>query len=397
VIGFGRGFPPRNVRNSRPLYYPRTHPALPARAGRVYLPVDDPAAGRLQRAAHRQGGVLGHRRARAGDAAAAGAGGHDPHRAAHRSAHRPRPAVGRPRDRGDAGLRHQHLPAAAPRPPAGRAHLGRDLLHHDRGRPDGQPDVPRDRLRHHLRPRRERDQAPRLLRGLPQSRPLRRRCAGRRRLARVLPRGHLAAEPAHRLHGGGLPAGHRPGQAHRGPRPCTRRAARRDTLGAGEVRGRPLRGADPGAGPQHGLPCHGDPQGRQRDDDPGAGGPRRRTPNAGSLAPRPDDGPAPQVRAARGVPRPRADRPGPRRPARARRQARGLRPRHRRRVRVLRHPVSRPADGQRPDRAAVAGRLGAQPGAGPGRWRPAVLAGSVRRQADPADPAGPLAGRASWS
>ena len=247
VIGFGAGSPRHDVRNSRPIYYPRTHPALPARAGRLHLPADDPAAGRLQRAADRQRRLLGHRRARAGDAGAAGAGRHDPDCAAHRPADRARPPVGRPRDRRDAGVRHQYLSAVAARPVAGGPDVGGDVLHHDRGRPDGQPDVSRDRLRHHLGPRGKRDQAARLLRGLPQPRPLRRRRPGRRRLARVLPGRHLEARPADGVHRRDLPAGDRPRQAHGGHGAHPGRAPRGDAVRPGQVRGRALCRVDPRA------------------------------------------------------------------------------------------------------------------------------------------------------
>ena len=155
--------------------------------------------------------------------------------------------------------------------------VGGDVVHHDRGRPDGQSDVSRDRLRHHLGARRERDQAARLLRGLPQPRPLRRRRPGRRRLARVLPGRHVAS-PISRPSSPPRPAGwHRPRQAH---------AWTWCSPGARGMR-RPL--SDPakyevarfaelilGPRPQHGVPRHRHPEGRQRDDDPRARGPGRR-------------------------------------------------------------------------------------------------------------------------
>ena len=106
--------------------------------------------------------------------------------------------------------------------------VGRDVVHHDRGRPDGQSDVSRDRLRHHLGARGKRDQAARLLRGLSQPRSLRRRRPGRRRVARVLPGRHLQARSANRVHRRDLPAGDRSRQAHRGHGPHQgRRATRR--------------------------------------------------------------------------------------------------------------------------------------------------------------------------
>ena len=206
------------------------------------------------------------------------------------------------------------------------------LVHHDRGRPDGQSDVSRDRLPHHLGARGERDQAARLLRGLPQPRPLRGRCPGRRRLARVFPGRHVQTRPANRVHGRDLPAGDRSRQAHGGHGAHQGLAPCGDVVRPGEIRGRALCRVDPGPGPQYRLSRHRRPERRQRDDDPRARSSDGRVAGAGAIGARPDDGAAPQVRAALCLHRAGGDRARAGRAARARRQAGGLRARHHRGV-----------------------------------------------------------------
>ena len=76
--------------------------------------------------------------------------------------------------------------------------------------------------------------------------------------------------------------------------------------------------------------------------------------------------PAPQVLDSLRVHRLRRDRPGAGAAARARRQAGGVRAGHHRRVRLLRDPLHGHADGERPARAAMARRVGAEHR--PRRW-----------------------------
>ena len=123
-----------------------------------------------------------------GHAAAAGARADDSDGAAHRPAGRVRPAVGRPRVRRDAGVRHQPRAAA----PAGRRHLALlgwaatsyVMLDRAAGR---EPGVPRDHASTSLATRAEGEVKPRVFfEELPRSRAVRARHPADRRLERRL-------------------------------------------------------------------------------------------------------------------------------------------------------------------------------------------------------------------
>ena len=108
------------------------------------------------------------------------------------AAGRARPALGRPRGGGHAGLRPEPAAAAAPGAGPRRRRLGGHLVGDAVGDPRRQPDLPRDHHPAGRRPRRGRGQAAGLLRGLPRLRRLRARGAGRRRLDRRAGRRHRA-------------------------------------------------------------------------------------------------------------------------------------------------------------------------------------------------------------
>ncbi len=178
------------------------------------LPADDPADSAERRAAHRQGRRLVDHGPRAADAAAPGAEPHDPDGAAARHSVRPRPAVGRPRVRGDAGVRRQPLPADAPdcaprrrwRPPATAYETIVAL-------PDANQTFREITFNVVAVRRGEQRQAARVLQDFPEPRALRPRRPAGRRLARRLPRRHDPARSDDGVFRAAGAAGDRPRQA----------------------------------------------------------------------------------------------------------------------------------------------------------------------------------------
>ncbi len=188
--------------DDRPLSHPCLHPAVPDLPARLHLHPHRSVSHRAGRAAHRQGGARRHHLPHHAHAGAPGARHHHPDGAARRAPGEPRPAVGRSRVGRAAGLRREYLPHPAAGRLRGAPRVGCHLVRHHLGGPRRQPDLPRDHLQHRRRADRERSQAPRLLRGLPESRPV---CSGRaedrRGLARRVPGRHDESRAARRLPG----------------------------------------------------------------------------------------------------------------------------------------------------------------------------------------------------
>ena len=287
---------------------------------------------RLQRAADRQGRLLGHRRARAGTLVPQALAVTIPIALLDRPADRARPPVGRPRDRRDAGVRHQHLSAAAARPVTGGASRWAATSYIMIEAVPTANQTFREIVFGIISARAENEIKPRVFF---EDFPNRVLYVGDAPAGGGWRECFLAdtsqARSADRLHRRGLPAGDRPRQAHAwtwSSREGSRHAANLSDPAKYEV-ARFAR-VDPRPRSQHGLPRHRHPEGRQRDDDPRARGAGRRAARAGAVG-----------RTARlmalhrkfALPvcllRVGGDRPRPGRAARPRRQAGGLRARHR--------------------------------------------------------------------